>query len=98
MKVSQEFIFICRKNKNIGKVNIYIPILNLTCRLIQFYHVFLGSNSSQEESVSMGVYKKSTSVEEASNSTMSCSNYNNISSKLICIYLENGLKDNVVFT
>lgn len=46
--------------------------------------MFLGSNSSQEELVTMGVYKKSTSVnDETSNSIMSCSNYNNIISSKI---------------
>lgn len=51
--------------------------------------MFLGSNSSQEELVTMGVYKKSMSVnEETSNTIMSCSNYNNIiSSKIIYMYI-----------
>lgn len=53
--------------------------------------MFLGSNSSQEEFVPMGVYKKSTSVnDDTSNSITPCRNYNNIiSSKIICIYLVN---------
>jgi len=55
--------------------------------------VFLGSNSSQEEYVPMGVYKKPTSAnDETSNSILSCSNYNNIiSSKIIYIYINIGI-------
>ncbi|KAL5246206.1 hypothetical protein ACI65C_013614 [Semiaphis heraclei] len=51
-------------------------------------------NSSHEENVSMGVYKKSTSVEATSNSTISCSYYNNIIStdyKTLCGAVESSL-------